>query len=212
MTPFRKSVVSLRFKTKLPQTSLLLFSKNVQTRISTDVQFASIAAIATGELAPANTTFEQKLEQAVGGGVEATALKDKAMGAVLVILNKLAQEVNIIANGDESVILAAGFEVRKSGERTEDDPNPVTDLVVKTTLVEGTVKCVWTKAELANKTAFEWEDPEVPAVWHNGDYADGSKLLMKGLPSKKWVNVRARSLATGNRKSPWCTPVPVFVL
>lgn len=212
MVQLKKSVISLKFKTRLTDNSLRTFSDNVADKVSTDPQFNSIAALATDELKPANTAYADMLKKAIGGSRLDVANKEKAREAVIGILNRLAQEVNIIADGDASVIMAAGFDVRKKGERSADDPGPVTDLLVLATLVEGEVKCTWTKDVLANKTAFEWMlDEPGQEAWVNGDYSDGAKLLIQGLPSKKYVKIRARSLASGNRKSAWSEPVRVFV-
>ena len=57
----------------------------------------------------------------------------------------------------------------------------------------------------------EWAEEMEILNWQNGNYADGAKLLITNLPSKKWVHVKARSLGTFNRNSPWCEAVRVFV-
>jgi uncharacterized protein YodC (DUF2158 family) len=93
----------------------------------------------------------------------------------------------------------------------EGDPGVVTGLAAEATLVGGEVVCKWVKGDHCEKTAFEWEAADKPGQWQNGNYANGSKLLIKGLPSRKDVRIRARSLGSQNRRSVWCEPVAVFV-
>jgi hypothetical protein len=207
----KKARVSLAFKSKMAQGNITAFGRNIETRVGTNPLFAAFATLATTNLKNSLDNYELRLEDAKGGGTEKTALKNKAKKEVLGVLNTIAQEVNIVANGDETIILAAGFELAKTGERSEADPDPVTGLVAAATLVEGEVLCKLVKGARANKTAFEWALDETPLVRNNGNYGDGQKLLLKGLPSKTWVQIRARSLGASNRNSPWCVPVRVFV-
>lgn len=208
----KKARVSLAFKTKLQQGSINDFGRNVQRRVGTNPLFAAFATLASTDLKAALDSYAIALEDARGGGTEKTSIKNKAKGVVLDILSQIAKEVDIVANGDETTILAAGFEVQKTGERSDADPDPVTELVAEATLIEGEVKLKWKKGARANKTAFEWALLDgTPTVWNNGNYSDGSKLLLSKLPSKTWVQIRARSLGSYNRKSGWCTPVSVFV-
>lgn len=205
--------VSLRFNSsRMPQGDISRFGWNVQTKVSTDPRFVSIAELADRDLRDALTVFDTDLKNSVKAGNEKTAIKNQSLSALKAILVKIAKEVDIIANGDEVVILAAGFEVQKARGKYEGDPGMVTELTASSTLVEGEVLCKWQKGEHAEKTAFEWEEELVPGVMHNGNYANGSKLLIKGLPSKKWINIRARSLGSANRNSGWCIPVRVFVM
>lgn len=207
----KNATVSLRFKTKMQEDKQLIFSRNVHARITENPLFASIPAADKTALDVANTAYEDLLKKAVKGSTLDTVNKNNGRDAVTNLLYKIAQTVNVIAGGDEAVILAAGFEVRKHAERKGGDPAPITDLVVQPTLVPGEVHCKWTKSPDSNKTAFEWSEDVEPRQWHNGEYSDGSKLLIKGLPPKTNVVIRARALATGNRKSNWSEPVPVFV-
>ncbi len=207
----KKATVSLKFKSRLQEDKLLIFSINVHTRITNDPTFSSISEEVKKALGDANTAYEELLQKAVKGSVLDTVKKNDGKQLVIDLLYKVAQSVNVIANGEESVILAAGFEVRKQAARREADPSPITDLVVQPMLVAGEVHCKWTKSADSNKTAFEWTEDMEPRQWHNGEYSDGGKLLIKGLPSKKNVLIRARALGSGNRKSPWSEAIPVFV-
>jgi hypothetical protein len=207
----KKARISLAFNSKMRQGNIVPFGRNVGTRIATNPLFSSIDKSDSPELTAALDAYALDLKDAVKSGNEKTSVKNKAKQRVLEVLVKIAKEVDIIANGDETVILAAGFEVTKQPERREQEPGPVTALVVLPTLVEGEVNCKWSKGAHANKTAFEWADEEKPETWHNGNYAGGAKLLITGLPSKKWLRFRARSLGGFNRNSPWCEPVRVFV-
>jgi hypothetical protein len=208
----KKANVSLKFKSRLQEDKLLIFSINVHTRITENSAFSTISEEDKKALGDANTAYENLLKKAVKGSTLDTANKNAGKELVVIgLLNKIAQTVNVIANGEEPVILLAGFEVRKQAARREADPSPITDLVVQPMLVAGEVHCKWTKSADSNKTAFEWTEEVEPRQWHNGEYSDGGKLLIKGLPSKKNVLIRARALGSGNRKSEWSEALPVFV-
>jgi hypothetical protein len=187
------------------------FGHNVKNRVGANPLFESFAELANRDLSKALDEFDAAQSNAVKNGTENTALKNSAMEKVLDWLSVIAKNVDIVANGDEAIILAAGFEVQKTRSRYEGDPGVVTGLAVEATLVAGEVVCKWVKGDHCEKTAFEWEAEDKPGEWHNGNYANGSKLLIKGLPSRTTVRIRARSLGSLNRKSPWCEPVPVFV-
>lgn len=187
------------------------FGHNVKDRVGTNPFFRNFATLATNDLNAALEVYDAAQAKALKNSSENTAIKNSAKEKVLDILSVIAKNVDIVASGDETIILAAGYEVQKSRTRYEGDPGVVTGLVVEPTLTEGEVLCKWMKGEHCEKTAFEWEAADKPDEWHNGNYANGSKLLIKDLPSRKTVRIRARSLGSQNRKSPWCEPVPVFV-
>jgi hypothetical protein len=180
-------------------------------RVGTNPLFKDFAELANTELRNSLEAFDAAQSKAVKNGSENTAIKNSAKDKVLDNLSVIAKNVDIVANGDETVILMAGYEVQKPRTRYEGDPGVVLGLVAEATLVAGEVACKWVKGMHSEKTAFEWEMEDKPGEWQNGNYANGSKLLIKDLPSRKSVRIRARSLGSQNRRSVWCEPVPVFV-
>ncbi len=198
-------------KTRLKEGQISPFGHNVMDRVGTNELFRNFATLATNDLNAALEQFDTAQAKAVKNSSESTAIKNSAKDKVLDVLSVIAKNVDIVANGDETIILAAGYEVQRSRSRYEGDPGVVTGLVVEATLTEGEVLCKWVKGEHSEKTAFEYDVEGQPEVWQNGNYANGSKLLIKDLPSRKSVRIRARSLGSQNRKSPWCEPVAVFV-
>ncbi len=198
-------------KFRMSEGEISPFGHNVKNRVGTNPLFESFAELANRDLGKALDAYDAALSNAVKNGTESTAIKNSTKDKVLDWLSLIAKNVDIVANGDETVILAAGFEVQKPRSRYEGDPGVVSGLVAEATMVGGEVVCKWVKGVHCEKTAFEWEAEDQPGEWHNGNYANGSKLLIKDLPSRKTVRIRARSLGSQNRRSVWCEPVPVFV-
>lgn len=204
-------IVLLKAFTKLGQNALAVYVKNVITLMSADVQFASLSP-QIGDLKASYDAYDLALTNNVNGGRMTTIEKDKCKKEVLDKMKSLALSVNLLADGNETVIMAAGLDVRKaSGSYTslaapnvlkvvnESEPGVVTVLLSK---VEG--------ATVYGVEKRKMMDSETTA-WQNGDYSSALKFQLSNLESGKTYQLQFRSIGNKGLVSPWSKVTELLV-
>ncbi|MBL7813905.1 MAG: fibronectin type III domain-containing protein [Saprospiraceae bacterium] len=205
-----KTVVLSAF-TKLGQDSLAVYAKNAITLMTEDPQFAPLSK-EVGEAKKASDAFEIALANNINGGRTATIEKDKCKSNMLQQLKNLATLVDLMANGDEAIVMAAGFDVRKSANSytSLDAPN-VLKLVNETKA--GLVTFNLSKVLGANIYGIERrikiENEDSP--WVNGDYTSSRKRSIEDLESGKTYQFRFRAIGSKGLVSPWSAIVETLV-
>lgn len=205
-----KNKVALKFK-RLRQDALLVFCQQVLANLQGNTQFDKIKEIVDGELATAVTTYDEGLKARASGSHAKVAEKNEAKVALLSIMDRVALEVDLIANGDKALILEAGFEVRKHPVRHKGQVGIITDLTAVRTEFPNEAMVKWSKVDAADKYALEYSS-DLGKTWHNGTYSSGKRIRMKDLPSRSDIMIRVRGLGAAGKKGPWSEPVSVFVV
>lgn len=117
-----KKIILRSFK-KMPQGKLNSFATIIATRMAENTLFSAFKP-QVDELKALNDAFTTALANASNGGRELTAIKDRCMIAVVEQLDNLADDVDKLAKGDEIIVFAAGFEVRKTPEPIDELSTP----------------------------------------------------------------------------------------
>lgn len=97
---------------KKPVSSKIEFSRNVHTRMSGNSNFLT-PDVSLEDLATKTTLLETRSVAALNGGKEAKALMHQTEEEMDDLLRKQAGYVDRIADGDDTIILSAGFNLAK---------------------------------------------------------------------------------------------------
>jgi hypothetical protein len=206
-----KKTVSLDIMSRKSGAEFAAFAQNVLARMLNNPRFESLQSLVEGELKPAVEAFTLALQESADRSSVKLAEKRAAHRRLEVILQKVAFEVDYLAEGeDETLVLDAGFRTRTPRKRMGEEQAPPTGLVAETGL-PGIVKIQFNPAPPARVYAAEWRlDGE--ETWHNGLYPAKTRFTIEGLPSRKDVWVRISAVGSNMRLSVPCDPVKVFVL
>ena len=197
--------------TKLGQDALAVYVKNVIALMTEDVQFASLSP-QVADLKVSFDAYDLALTNNVNGGRMTTIEKDKCKKNVLDKMKSVALLVNNLANGSDTVIMAAGLDVRKAAGSysTLAAPN-VLKLINESE--SGVVTVLLSKVEGATVYGIEKRkmmDPETTA-WQNGDYTSALKFQLTHLESGKTYQFQFRSIGNKGLVSPWSKVVELLV-
>ncbi len=202
-----KSNASLSFK-RLTQAESAAFTFDVINRMTTDAQFVSLAP-QVEELKKRFDAYQLAASNAIYGGKLATMEKDAKLKELFYQLTLVARMVDVLANENETVIIAAGFDVRKK-------PTSITDVSVPSNVKAtnenrtGVVKLTWDAVEGAHMYAIE-RRKKGDNVWQNGDYGSSRSKVIEGLTTKSEWEFIVRALTSKGVKSDWSQAVDVLV-
>ena len=187
--------VSVTAFKKLTQEALATFAINVVSLMSNDPQFASLSAAIT-DLKNCSDAYSTALTNSVNGGRLLIIEKNKCKKALLNQLSDTAFFVDVLAKGEESIILAAGFSVRKPNSSYTSLEAPLV-LKLDNDIKKGVVNVQLEKVEGATVYGIEKcivtpGEPDGP--WMNGDYTSALKFQMTGLESGKTYLFRFRAI------------------
>jgi len=97
---------------RIPVAQQTEFGKGVISKMKNNPKFTN-TDVSVDELEAKNTLLETRSVAALGGGKEATALLHQTVDEWVDMMRKMANYVNRIADGDDTVILSAGFNLAK---------------------------------------------------------------------------------------------------
>jgi hypothetical protein len=202
-----KKIVSLSFK-KYGEADLAQFATNVVNRMSADPQFASLKPHVE-LLSLCDTAFDLAVSNALHGGTQLTKEKNRKMEELKNQLEVVAIFIEGLAQENEDVVLAAGYEVKKAGESITDITEP-TGLKVINVDRSGSVKLKWEAVPGAINYGIERKIGDNP-VWQNGDYSSAKSVVIPGLPPGAYVSFQVRAYARKGMVSDWSQEVGVHV-
>lgn len=107
----KKNRIVLDF-VRIPVAQKTEFGKGVISKMKNNPKFVT-PDVSLDELETKNTLLETRSIAALGGGKEATALLHQTEDEWVDIMRKMAKYVDRIADGDETIILSAGFNLAK---------------------------------------------------------------------------------------------------
>ena len=202
-----KNLVVLSYK-KLTQKELGTFSNNIVLRTTNDPQFAALAK-SVSTLKVLSVNYQTALSDALNGGRVFTLKKEEAQKLLIGQLDVVAREVDVLADGDEAVVLAAGFEVRKA-------PVALTAIAAPTGLtatnLDRTGEAYLSWNPVPGSTIFGIEKRKKgETVWQNGEYATASSITIKNLTADTRMEFRVITKATKGITSDWSSVVEVLV-
>ncbi len=149
-------------------------------------------------MASARTKLELAIAAALNGGKDATYAKNQAEDELDEAIVQTAGYVVSVAGGDETLILSAGFEVKKPGGPIGPLPK-VANLRADLTDKVGEILADWDPMHGAHEFEVHRNDgdPTVEADWKVVAFTTKSKYPDTGLVSGSthWYRVRARGTA-----------------
>jgi hypothetical protein len=201
-------MISRDFK-KYPQVKLSGFSSSIAQRMSDDARFSNFTLM-IDELKVLNLALSTAASNAVNRDKEKIAIKSKCMNAVCEKLDVIAVNIELMANGDEVLVMASGFELYKK-------PTALTQLLAPTGLVVvndpevGAIKANWKEqAGAVNYGILYQLDGETE--WRNGTYTTSREIVLSGFKSGSIIWVKVYAMGTREIKSTTCEPVSVMVI
>jgi hypothetical protein len=201
-------MISRDFK-RFPQAKLSGYSATVQLRMSADERFTRLIK-EIDELSVLNESLAIAISNAFNRDREKIAIKNQWMKAVYEKLDTLAVLVELMANGDEILVLATGFDLYKKPSTLTQLLAP-TALVVVNSLVSGSIKASWKEqAGAINYGILYQMDGE--AEWRNGTYTTSKEVVPSNFQSGTIVWVKVYAMGTREIKSDASDPVSVVVI
>lgn len=193
------------------------FSALVKTRLDENPILGSIKVAALADLAPAHKAFsDAKLDFENYKGPNRNVLRENCRLELVKQLYLTSVLVEALAKGDEEVINASGFALRKSTrpKTSRKDPLPVLSPAnfnaVDIRTKPGSVFLTWSKVVGARTYAIE-RRLKGETVWQNGDYTSNCSIELSGLPSDSVYEFRVRAHGAGEVKSEFTTAVGVVI-
>lgn len=138
------------------------------------------------------------------------AVKNERLAAYINQLDKVADAVEMKADGDIKIVQDAGFEVRVTTNRNIDDLATPVGLAAEDLGRLGAAKVAWKKDPDAVNYGIEYL-VEGETVWQNGTYSTSSSAIVTGLPSGKYISFRIYAMGRKGRKSDTTAFVTVLV-
>ncbi len=207
-----KTYVSFDFKSTLGEAALAQFAVNVLTRMKGNPKFASLKNHVEIDLQAAVDRFAQALQEAADGSRTRIAEKRVCRQELLNVLERIAVQLTVVADGDEATILDAGFNPRRrpGGQRLDASPEQVTGLRASSGYRPGEVLLEYNVAARARMYGVEWSADQ-GVSWHNGIYPSARRAVVTGLPIRQEVWFRVFALGTQQRKGAPSAPLPYCV-
>ena len=203
-----KKIISRTFK-KMPQGKLNSFTTVITTKMTDDNRFIALKP-QVDELKTLNVNFATALANASSGGVELTIIKDRCMAAVIDALDDMADDVDKLANGDETIVYAAGFEPRKTPEPISEIEPPKNFTLVNAPKT-GEIKAKWKAQAGVVNYVIEYQ-VKGEEKWQNGTYTTSSEIILKGFNMGSFVSVKVCGVGRKGLKSDFTEPATVLVL
>jgi len=150
-----RKYVSLDFKSGLGEAALAQFAHNALTRISGNPNFPTLQTLVTTEVQPAYDAYAVALQEAADRSRTKIAEKKVARQALIEVLETLAFRLSTLADNSESLILEAGFQFHRRGQRTDTPPEQVQHLRVSTGSQPGEVRLEFDRVPQARMYGVE---------------------------------------------------------
>jgi len=188
---------------RLSDSPLDTFAQNVTDKLTGNPGFTaplvSIAALTTAEVA-----FATAMVAAQGGGKQATATKNMAREALLLLLRQEAAYVQSIAGEDLPLLLSSGFEPASTNRTRIQLPKPVIDRIDNplSTRLGVRVKPVPTAAAYEVRIRYETTGWEAVGV-----FTQARSIVIEGRTPGTVYDVQARAIGGTTGYSDWSDPV-----
>ena len=201
-------IISLDFK-RYGQADLAQFANNIINSMTKDAQFITLKPF-VDNLSTDYEAFTTAVSNAINGGTLLIREKNRKMDDLKAELVTVAIQVEALANENEDIIEAAGYQVRET-------PKPITVLTVPTDVsvlniskVSGAVKLSWKPTVGAVNYGIE-RLYAGETNWQNGDYSTSSTTIITDLKPGSQITFHLRALGTKGKKSGWSQEVTVWV-
>ncbi len=183
------------------------FAGNVVVSLTNNPSFPT-PPVTPADLGALNTTFHNAVLAALPGGIQLTAAKNAARGALLDALRKIASYVQGIANHNLDVLLTSGF-YANSTNRAQSPliPPSITDLENM-----ATTKLLVRLSPVTNAKSYNVQtNTNGNGTWTDaGIYTQARRIVLGNLTPGTTYNVRARAIGGSTGSSDWSAPVSLM--
>lgn len=201
--------VKLDFKSK-KDSPLDTFAQGVLKSMTDNPDFVSIKDLVENDLKNAVTGYSAALVACKLGGKPATAAKNSKRAALLDLLSIVARHVDLIANGNEAIILGSGFSIGSTEKTKVPDIAKGNIVYAKRAEAPCEVEVLLEPLEGVNQYAIEWSVDG--KTWFNGTYSSKKRVFMTTTYPKTDTMIRYRGLGLNERMGPWSDLVSVFIV
>ena len=197
--------------TSLSQDGLLTYAKNVVTSMTDNPNYVKLQTD-VDELRNLNVTYSKSLEDNVSGGKPATADKNKARVNVTNQLKKVGTFISVMAAGDVTVILSAGFDPTKDKSSYSSLDTP---FILELTNLPDTSLAVIRLSKVAGATNYiikkriKTDDPNAP--WDSSEYNSALKVMIRVDVPKKDYQFIFRAIGNSGLASEWTQVYELFI-
>ena len=154
--------------------------------------------------------FTTAVTNAIYGGSLLIREKHRKMADLNAELETVANQVEALANGNEDVIEAAGYQVRVPNKPITELAPPSGVSVLNVSDKTGAVKLSWKPTPGAVNYGIE-RLTVGETDWQNGDYSTASTIIITDLKPGSQITFHLRALGTKGKKSGWSQEVTVWV-
>lgn len=163
------------------------------------------------DITAACDSTETAYNNALGGGVEETAILHANEFVLDTLIAAFAAYVDNIAQGSETIILSSGFEASKTPEPAG-IPGQVTGLEAEMTKKKGEVKLRFDKLKAARAYIIAMGESPDEASFMQSAIVTSTRYLKTGLASLKVYWFRVCAVGTGGVTGPWSDPAESIAL
>ncbi len=155
--------------------------------------------------------YEAASAKAVNGGTPLTTEKNRCYDAFIAQMDKVADKVEELADGNEDIATAAGFETVKARKSITSLSTPKGLTVINAERATE-AKVMWEPQPNVATYAIEYQLPG-ETIWRNGTYSTNSRnTIISGLPVEGITLFRICALGRKGLKSEWSEPVGLRVI
>jgi hypothetical protein len=190
------------------QSNIGVFANTIVQNMTNDAQFSSLKP-QVDALKLTLEAFNVALANASKGGKDRIEEKNTCLIKLVTHLVQVALYVDLLAEGNEKVITASGYELRKPGKTTDKVSKPE-NLIVKNNEVSGAIDLSWETVNGAVNYAIEHQ-VKGEIEWRNGKYSTRKDITLNGYEAGKYVDFRIRTLGRNGLESEWTAAVGVWV-
>jgi hypothetical protein len=192
----------------LPQSEIGVFANTIIQNMTNDAQFSSLK-LQVDALKLTLDAFNVAMANASKGGKDRIAEKNTRLTQLINHLVEVALNVDLVARGNEKIVTASGYDLRKAG-KTTDKINKPENLIVLNNEVSGAIDLSWETVNGAVNYAIEHQ-VKGEIEWRNGKYTTRKDLTVNGYEPGKFVDFRIRALGRNSLESEWTAAVGVWV-
>ena len=194
---------------RIPVAQKTEFGKGVISKMKNNPKFAT-PDVTVDELEAKNTLLETRSVAALSGGKEATALMHQTEDEWNDLMRKMAKYVDRIADGDDTIILSAGFNLAK-----QPAPSLRPEFSVELGEKSGSVIIRRQAADGAKSYIWQYYVGETPAAndadWVTAQVTSKASVELTGLTPKTTYWFRS-SAVTPNGTTAYNSPVMQVVI
>jgi hypothetical protein len=197
--------VSLGF-VKLPDGELNKFAVGVANGLTNNAATFASPPITPAALTTAQKAFEAAAAATDGGGVAQTAARDAAREVLIGLLRQIALYVQQKAQGDQTTILAAGFQVADIGHHPQSSLVKAVILQIKN---EVSGQLLIRLQPEHNAIAYEGQmSTDGGKTWQPaGTFPQARRIVVEGLTPGTNYTFRFRALGGSTGSGDWSDPV-----